>query len=58
MWPKVFIMTMCRAKALGFTTVWVNRASVLPNTGLSLPVAVTPDLVVPDMQSLVAAMGL
>jgi 2-haloacid dehalogenase len=46
------------AKELGFTTVWVNRASVLPNTGLSLPVAVTPDLVVPDMQSLVAAMGL
>jgi 2-haloacid dehalogenase len=46
------------AKELGFTTVWVNRASVLPNTGLSLPVAVTPDLTVPDMQSLVAAMDL
>jgi len=46
------------AKALGFTTVWVNRRSALPNTGVSLPVAVTPDLEVPDMQSLVAAMGL
>lgn len=46
------------AKELGFTTVWVNRKSILPNTGVSLPVAVTPDLEVPDMQSLVAAMGL
>jgi len=46
------------AKALGFTTVWVNRKSILPGTGLSLPVAATPDLEVPDMQSLVAAMGL
>ncbi|MFN8495170.1 MAG: haloacid dehalogenase type II [Caldilineaceae bacterium] len=46
------------AKELGFTTVWVNRRSVLPNTGVSLPVAATPDLEVPDMQSLVAAMGL
>jgi 2-haloacid dehalogenase len=46
------------AKELGFTTVWVNRASHLPNTGLSLPVAVTPDLEVTDMQSLVSAMGL
>lgn len=46
------------AKALGFTTVWVNRASRLPKTGLALPATVTPDLEVPDMQSLVAAMGL
>ncbi len=46
------------AQKLGFTTVWVNRKSILPDIGLSLPVAVTPDLEVPDMQSLVAAMGL
>lgn len=46
------------AKALGFTTVWVNRKSILPGTGLSLPVAATPDLEVPDMQSLVRVMGL
>ncbi|MCX6044490.1 MAG: haloacid dehalogenase type II [Chloroflexi bacterium] len=46
------------AKELGFTTVWVNRKSILPGIGLSLPVAVTPDLEVPDMQSLVAAIGL
>lgn len=44
------------AKELGFTTVWVNRASVLPGTGVSLPTEVTPDLEVPDMQSLVALM--
>ncbi len=46
------------AQELGLTTVWVNRQSILPGIGLSLPVAVTPDLEVPDMQSLVAAMGL
>jgi 2-haloacid dehalogenase len=46
------------ANALGFATVWVNRASLLPGTGLSLPVEATPDLTVPDMRSLVAQMGL
>ena len=46
------------AKALGLTTVWVNRPSRLPGTGLALPVQVTPDLEVPDLQSLVALMGL
>jgi 2-haloacid dehalogenase len=46
------------AKELGFTTVWVNRKSLLPGTGLSQPVAITPDLEVPDMRSLVQLMGL
>lgn len=46
------------AKALGFTTVWVNRASRLPKTGVALPATATPDLEVPDMKSLVVAMGL
>ncbi len=46
------------AKELGFTTVWVNRASVLPNHGLSLPVDVVPDLEVPDMATLVREMGI
>jgi 2-haloacid dehalogenase len=41
------------AKEMGFTTVWVNRPSILPGTGVSLPVDVTPDLEVADMESLV-----
>ena len=44
------------AKQLGFTTVWVNRPSRLPGTGLSLPAEVRPDLEVRDLQSLVAVM--
>jgi len=46
------------AKALGLTTVWVNRPSRLPGTGLALPVQVSPDLEVPDLQSLVDMIGL
>ena len=46
------------AKALGLTTVWVQRPSRLPGTGLALPAAATPDLIVPDLQSLAAMMGL
>jgi 2-haloacid dehalogenase len=46
------------AKALGFTTVWVNRASRLPGVGLALPSTATPDLTVPDLQTLAAQMGL
>jgi len=46
------------AKALGLTTVWVNRQSRLPGTGLALPVQATPDLAVPDLQGLVDLMGL
>ena len=46
------------AKTLGFTTVWVNRTSRCPGTGVSLPAAVRPDLEVPDLQGLVTAMEL
>jgi FMN phosphatase YigB (HAD superfamily) len=46
------------AKALGFTTVWVNRTSRLPGIGLTLPAEVVPDLEVSDLQSLVELMGL
>ncbi len=44
------------AKELGFTTVWVNRPSRLPVTGLSMPADVRPDLEVRDLQSLIAVM--
>lgn len=46
------------AKVLGLATVWVNRKSLRPGVGLALPVDVTPDLEVPDLASLVEAMGL
>ena len=46
------------AKALGLTTVWVNRTSRLPGIGLALPVHVSPDLEVPDLRGLVEMMGL
>src|SRR5262245_26602263 len=46
------------AKALGLTTVWVHHKSRLPGTGLTLPAQVSPDLEVPDLQSLVDMMGL
>ena len=46
------------AKKLGFTTVWVNRPSRWPGTGVALPADASPDLEVPDMDSLAAAAGL
>lgn len=46
------------AKELGFTTVWVNRPSRWPGTGVALPADASPDLEVPDMDSLAAAAGL
>jgi 2-haloacid dehalogenase len=45
------------AKALGFTTVWVNRASRCPDIGVSLPAEVTPDYEVPDMDGLATMLG-
>src|SRR5205814_2085751 len=39
------------AKQLGFSTVWVNRASRLPGTGLSMAAEAAPDLEVPDLIS-------
>jgi len=46
------------AKRLGLTTVWINRPSRCPGTGLSLPVVVAPDLELPDLESLARATGL
>jgi 2-haloacid dehalogenase len=46
------------AKALGFSTVWVNRPSRLAGTGLAPDVAAQPDLSVPDLRSLAVMMGL
>lgn len=46
------------AQGLGFTTVRVNRPSLLPGTGLALPVEVMPDWEVPDMRALAQQMGL
>jgi 2-haloacid dehalogenase len=40
------------AKEMGFATVWIDRPSRLPHTGLSLPVEVQPDLVFTDLVSL------
>jgi 2-haloacid dehalogenase len=37
------------AKALGLTTVWVNRRHDRPGTGATPPAEAVPDLVVPDM---------
>lgn len=46
------------ARALGFSTVWVNRPSRLAGTGLAPSVEATPDLEVADLASLVRVMGL
>jgi 2-haloacid dehalogenase len=46
------------AKALGFTTVRVNRESRCPGTGVAPPAHAEPDLEVPDLLSLVNAAGL
>jgi 2-haloacid dehalogenase len=40
------------AKEMGFSTVWIDRPSRLPHTGLSLPAAVQPDLTFTDLVSL------
>ena len=41
------------AKALGFTTVWVNRPSRRRNAGLARPVEIQPDLEVPSLAGLI-----
>jgi len=46
------------AKALGFTCVWVNRRAGKLGGGATLPSEAEPDLEVPDLRSLVEAMGL
>jgi 2-haloacid dehalogenase len=45
------------AKKLGFTTVWVNRPSRRPGTGVAVEARAKPDLEVPDMASLAKAAG-
>ncbi|MEM1201752.1 MAG: haloacid dehalogenase type II [Acidobacteriota bacterium] len=46
------------AKALGLSTVWVNRPSRRAGTGVALPAEATPDLEVPDLATLVRTLGL
>jgi 2-haloacid dehalogenase len=45
------------AKALGWTTVWVNRPSRLPGTGVALPAEAAPDVEVPDLAGLARMFG-
>jgi 2-haloacid dehalogenase len=42
------------AKALGLTTVWIDRRRDRPGFGATPPADATPDLVLPDMTSLAA----
>ena len=39
------------AKALGMTTVWIDRRHDKPGFGATPPADATPDLVCPDMRS-------
>ena len=41
------------AKQMGFSSIWINRPSRLPNAGLSPPADAAPDLQLPDLRSLV-----
>jgi len=43
------------AKALGLTTIWIDRRRDRPGFGATPPAEATPDLVLPDMASLAAA---
>ena len=46
------------AKAMGLTTVWINRRHDRPGFGATPPADATPDLVCPDMRSFAdAALG-
>jgi 2-haloacid dehalogenase len=46
------------AKSLGMSTVWVNRRHARPGFGATPPADATPDLEVPDLQSLAKTIGL
>jgi 2-haloacid dehalogenase len=46
------------AKALGLSTVWVDRRHDKAGFGATLPAQAQPDLVVPDLQTLAQQMGL
>ena len=45
------------AKALGLTTVWIDRRRDRPGFGATPPAQATPDLTLPDMASLAEAAG-
>jgi 2-haloacid dehalogenase len=45
------------AKTLGLATVWVNRRHAQGGTGATPPAAATPDVEVPDMESLARLAG-
>jgi 2-haloacid dehalogenase len=49
---------MVPAKALGLSTVWVNRRQGRDGFGATPPAEAQPDLEVPDLQSLAQMMGL
>jgi 2-haloacid dehalogenase len=46
------------AKSLGLATVWVNRRHNKPGFGATPPAEATPDMEVPDLTGLAAAVGL
>lgn len=46
------------AKTLGLSTVWINRRKYQEGFGATLPASGHPDLEVPDLKTLVEAMGL
>lgn len=46
------------ARQLGLSTVWINRRRARPGFGATPPAQAQPDLEVPDLKSLVRAMGL
>jgi FMN phosphatase YigB (HAD superfamily) len=43
------------AKALGLSTVWIDRRHDRPGTGATPPASATPDAVYPDMASFATA---
>lgn len=45
------------AQSLGWHTVWVNRRQAKPGAGATPPAQATPDLEVPDLQSLAVLAG-
>lgn len=46
------------AKQLGFTTAWINRPSRCPGVGLAPPTQASPDVELPDLESLAELIGL
>ena len=45
------------AKRLGFRTAWINRLSLLKESGLAPAVSVEPDIEVQDLKSLAQLLG-